>query len=67
MEKISYNSSALTVQEALQIQTEAILAGLELQREILQAVRELQLGDDTIGNAVARYGQKMAVVNGGVV
>ena len=67
MEKISYNSSALTVQEALQIQTEAILAGLELQREILQAVRELQLGDDAIGNAVARYGQKMAVVNGGVV
>ena len=66
MEKISYDSSATTIQEALQIQTEAILTGLELQREILQAVREIQLGDDAIGSAVSRYQQKMAVVHGGL-
>lgn len=43
---------------------DAITAMLELQRELLQAVRELR--DDAIGDTVARYRQKWAVVNGGM-
>ena len=50
-------------------QTAAILAGfatsVEVQREILQAVLGIQIGDDVIGSAMSRYQQKMAVVNGG--
>ena len=50
-------------------QTTAILAGfatsVEVQREILQAVLGIQIGDDVIGGAMSRYQQKMAVVNGG--
>ena len=64
-----------TIQEAVAMvmgdQTSAILAGfatsVEVQREILQAVLGIQIGDDVIGNAVSRYQQKMAVVNGGVL
>lgn len=52
-------------------QTAAILAGfaasVEVQREILQAVLGIQIGDDVIGSAMSRYQQKMAVVNGGFV
>ena len=52
-------------------QTSAILAGfassLEVQREILQAVLGIQIGDELIGNAISRYRQKMAVVNGGML
>lgn len=52
-------------------QTAAILAGfatsVEVQREILQAVLGIQIGDDVIGSAMFRYQQKMAVVNGGLV
>ncbi len=64
-----------TIQEAVALvmgdQTNAILAGfetsVEVQREILQAVLGIQIGDDVIGSAMARYQRKMAVVNGGVV
>ena len=52
-------------------QTSALLAGfatsVEVQREILQAVLGIQIGDEVIGNAMTRYRQKMAVVNGGLV
>ena len=50
-------------------QTAAILAGfatsVEVQREILQAVLGIQIGDDVIGSAMSRYQQKWSVVNGG--
>ncbi len=52
-------------------QTAAILAGFEasvgVQREILQAVLGIHIGDDLIGQAVSRYQRKMAVVNGGAL
>ena len=41
---------------------EAIIAVL---REILEAVLGVEIGDDTIAHAVARYNAKMAVVRGG--
>ncbi len=64
-----------TIQQAvanvMNDQTSAILAGfatsVEVQREILQAVLGIQIGDDVIGSAMSRYQQKMAVVNGGFV
>lgn len=64
MEKNTFDSSALA--EALSRQSAAILAILETQQEILQAVRELQIGDDAVGSAMSRYQQKWAVVNGGL-
>ena len=64
MEKNTFDRGTLA--EALSTQTAAILAVLEVQREILQAVRELQIGDDAVGSAMSRYQQKWAVVNGGV-
>lgn len=36
-------------------------------REILEAVLGIQIGDDVIGQAVARYNAKMAVIKGGAV
>ena len=62
-----------TIQEAvaltMQGQNDAIIAGFEasigVQREILEAVLGIQLGDSVIGQAVARYQQKMAVMQGG--
>ena len=64
-----------TIQEAvalvMQDQTQAILAGFEasvgVQREILEAVLGIQIGDDVIGNAVARYHTKQAVIRGGAL
>lgn len=64
-----------TIQEAvalvMQDQTQAILAGFEasvgVQREILEAVLGIQIGDDVIGNAVARYSHKQAVIRGGAL
>jgi len=61
-----------TIQEAvaltMQTQNDAILAGFEasigVQREILEAVLGIQLGDSVIGQAVQRYQQKMAVMQG---
>ena len=62
-----------TIQEAVALvmedQTQAILRGfsasVQVQREILQAVLGIHIGDDVIGQAVSRYQQKMAVVRGG--
>lgn len=64
-----------TIQQAVAAvmndQTSAILAGfatsVEVQREILQAVLGIQIGDDVIGSAMSRYQQKWSVVNGGFV
>ena len=64
-----------TIQQAVAAvmgdQTAAIAAGfatsVEVQREILQAVLGIQIGDDVIGNAMSRYQQKWSVVNGGFV
>ncbi len=64
-----------TIQEAvamvMQDQTQAILAGFEasvgVQREILEAVLGIQIGDDVIGSAVARYSRKQAVMRGGAL
>lgn len=64
-----------TIQEAVALvmtdQTQAILAGFEasvgVQREILEAVLGIQIGDDVIGNAVARYSRKQAVMRGGAL
>jgi hypothetical protein len=41
---------------------EAILAVL---RDILEAVLGIEIGDDVIGQAVARYNRKVAVMRGG--
>ena len=62
-----------TIQEAVSVvmadQTAALAAGFEasigVQREILQAVLGISVGDEVIGQAVARYNRKMAVVRGG--
>ena len=63
-----------TIQEAvalvMQDQTAAILSGVQasvgIQREILEAVLGIQIGDDVIGRATARYNRKMAIAKGGI-
>lgn len=63
-----------TIQEAVALvmedQTSAILYGFEasvgVQREILEAVLGIQIGDEVIGSAVARYNRKQAVIKGGL-
>ena len=49
-------------------QTGAILRGFEatigVQREILEAVLGIRIGDDLIGQAVERYEEKMTMVRG---
>ncbi len=62
-----------TIQEAvaqvMEGQTEAILAGFEsscaVQKEILEAVLGIRIGDSLIAQATDRYRRKMAVVHGG--
>lgn len=64
-----------TIKEAvalvMQDQTAAILTGFEtsvgVQREILEAVLGIQIGDDVIGNAVTRYNTKQAIIHGGAL
>ena len=63
-----------TIQEAVALvmeqQTEAILSGFQssvgVQREILEAVLGIRIGDDVIGRATARYNRKMATARGGI-
>lgn len=72
---MNLNTNNQTINQAVLLamneQTAAILAGLSaclaVQKEILQAVLNIQIGDDVIGDAVTRYQEKMAVVSGGVV
>jgi len=61
-----------TIQEAVALvmedQTAAILAGFEastqVQREILEAVLGIRIGDEVIARAADRYASKLAVVTG---
>ena len=50
-------------------QTGAILRGFEasvgVQKEILEAVLGIQIGDEVLGRAVNRYNRRMAVIQGG--
>lgn len=63
-----------TIQEAvalvMQDQTTATLAAAEAiisrQEKILAAIEAIELGDTTIGEALARYSRKQAVIRGGV-
>ena len=63
-----------TIQEAVALvmgdQTDAILHGFEasvsVQREILEAVLGISIGDEVIGNAVQRYNRRMAMIQGGL-
>lgn len=56
-------------QEEMEDYAAANLAGQEaivaVLREILEAVLGIEIGDDVIGQAVARYSRKMAIVRGG--
>ena len=64
-----------TIQEAVALvlddQISAITAGFEasvgVQREILEAVLGIRIGDELIASANDRYRQKMAVARGGVL
>ncbi len=64
-----------TIQEAVAVVMEdyakANMAGheatVEILRQLLSAVLGIQIGDETIAAAVARYDRKMAVVRGGTV
>ena len=46
-----------------------MMAGFEscvaVQKDILEAVLGIRIGDDVISNAVNRYNRKMSVMNGG--
>ena len=61
------------VQEAVALvmndQLSAMMAGFEATaaevRALRRAVEDIQIGDDTIGQAAQRYNRKMSVVHGG--
>ena len=62
-----------TIQEAVAIVMEDVIrsniagheATVAVLREILEAVLGIHIGDDVIGQAVARYNAKMAIIKGG--
>jgi len=64
-----------TIQEAvaavMQGQTDAILAGFEasvgVQKDILEAVLGISIGDEVIGSAMTRYQRRQAIIRGGVL
>ena len=64
-----------TIQEAVRAELDgmsaALLAGFEasagIQREILEAVLGITIGDEVIGQAVQRYNRRQAVITGGVL
>jgi len=67
-------ASVASMQQTLAMVMEeqsAILAGVEallaMQGELLQVMLGNQMNDELVGQAVSRYQQKMAVVNGGVI
>ena len=63
-----------TIQEAVALAMEdqfaGMMAGFEasvaVQKQILQAVLGIEIGDSTIGQAAARYNRKMAIIKGGM-
>ena len=64
-----------TIQEAVRAEMEgvsaAVLAGFEastgIQREILEAVLGITIGDEVIGQAAQRYNRRQAVITGGAI
>jgi hypothetical protein len=52
-------------------QTAAILRGFEasvgVQKEILEAVLGIQIGDEVLGKAVSRYNRRLYAMQGGVL
>lgn len=62
-----------TIQEAVSLvmedQTAAILRGFEasvgVQKEILEAVLGIRIGDDVLGRAVSRYNRRLSTMQGG--
>lgn len=62
-----------TIQEAVALvmedQTGVILRGFEatvgIQKEILEAVLGIQIGDEVLGRAVSRYNRRMNIMSGG--
>lgn len=62
-----------TIQEAVALvmedQTGAILRGFEatvgIQKEILEAVLGIRIGDEVLGRAVSRYNRRMNIMSGG--
>ena len=64
-----------TIQEAVALvmedQTAAILRGFEasvgVQKEILEAVLGIQIGDEVLGKAVSRYNRRLYAMQGGVL
>jgi phage-related protein len=62
-----------TIQDAVQMvvsgqmeEMSALLSSsISVQREILEAVLGIEIGDDVIGNAISRYQRKMTVIHGG--
>jgi hypothetical protein len=62
-----------TIQEAVQMvmngqmeEMNALLSSsISVQRDILEAVLGIEIGDDVIGNAISRYQRKMTVIHGG--
>ena len=62
-----------TIQEAVQMvmngqmeEMNALLSSsISVQREILEAVLGIEIGDDMIGSAISRYQRKMTVIHGG--
>lgn len=62
-----------TIQEAVALVMEDLIrsniagheATVAVLKEILEAVLGIEIGDDVIGNAVARYNSKMAIIRGG--
>ena len=64
-----------TIQEAVRTEMEgvsaALLAGFEastgIQREILEAVLGITIGDEVIGQAAQRYNRRQAVITGGAL
>ena len=70
---IKVNHKDFEMEEAVALvmedQTGAILRGFEasvgVQKEILEAVLGIQIGDEVLGRAVNRYNRRMAVIQGG--
>ena len=62
-----------TIQEAVALCMQDVMASnlagheatVAVLREILEAVLGIHIGDDTVGQAVARYNAKMAIIKGG--
>jgi len=57
---------ALVVDDQIGAITRGFEASLTVQREILEAVLGITIGDEVIGSALQRYNRRMAVMQGGI-